>query len=316
MSASAARPEGARPLVIDTETHVFYFARSSRDNPDKETIRKHYTWHEHDGDLLVAEMDHAGVDKTLLISYDADDTRVAAESVGFGMEDFAGGKKHALRQIAKHPDRLIWISVVKGPPLHLDPLARVRMELDEGAAGFKMFPPFLDADLTAEPWISVLRELEARGSRLLLSYEYLLPTEKRSVLDYLGDLDRALDQVPDLPVTLLHAGCVDPLLPNADRVVALCERHPNVFLSNAMPGAVWDDGCEYPFANLLARVERLNERLGADRLMWATDWPWFEHEMTYKQSIDCFRKHAGFFSPADLEAFLGGTAERFLAPRA
>ncbi len=298
-------------MVIDTETHVFYFARSSRDNPDKETIRKHYTWHEHDGDLLVAEMDHAGVDKALLISYDAEDTRVAAESVGFGMEDFAGGKKHALRQIHKHPDRLVWISVIKAPPYH-DSLARVRSELDEGAKGFKMFPAFLGADLSAEPWLEVLRELERQGSRLLLSYEYLLPGDTRTVPDYLGELDRALAQVPDLPVALLHAGCIDPLSPGADHVVRLVERHPGIVLSNAMPGAVWDDGCEYPFANLLARVQRLNERVGADRLMWATDWPWFEHEMTYKQSIDCFHKHADFFTTTELEQFLGDTADRFL----
>jgi predicted TIM-barrel fold metal-dependent hydrolase len=231
------------------------------------------------------------------------------------MEDFAGGRKHALRQIAKHPDRLLWISVVKGPPLTADPLARVKADLAEGAVGFKMFPPFLDADLRAEPWASVLRTLQDAGSRLLLSYEYLLPGERRSVSDYLGELDAALDTLPDLPVALLHAGCIDPLLPAADRVVALCERHPNVVLSNAMPGAVWDDGCEYPFANLLARVQRLHERLGADRLMWATDWPWFEHELTYKQSIDCFRRHAPFFTPAALTDFLGGTAQRFLAQR-
>jgi predicted TIM-barrel fold metal-dependent hydrolase len=299
-------------MIIDTETHVFYFARSSRDNPDHETIRKHYTWHEHDGDLLVAEMDHAGVDQALLISYDADDTRVAAESVGFGMEDFAGGRKHALRQIAKHPDRLLWISVVKGPPLTADPVARVTADLAAGAVGFKMFPPFLAADLTTSPWIDVLRTLQDAGSRLLLSYEYLLPGETRSVTDYLDELDRALRHVPDLPVALLHAGCIDPLLPAADRVVALCDRHPNVVLSNAMPGAVWDDGCEYPFANLLARVQRLHARVGADRLMWATDWPWFEHEMTYKQSIDCFRLHAPFLGPGELHDFLGGTAERFL----
>jgi predicted TIM-barrel fold metal-dependent hydrolase len=298
-------------MVVDTETHVFYFARSSRDNPDKETIRKHYTWHEHDGDLLVAEMDHAGVDKALVIAYDAEDTRVAAESVGFGMEDFAGGKKHALRQIRKHPDRLVWISVIKGPP-HYDSLERVRQELDEGAQGFKMFPPFLGANLSDEEWLTVLRELELRASRLLLSYEYLLPNEARSVPDFLDELDRALEHVPALPVALLHAGCIDPLLPAADRVVELVGRHPNVVLSNAMPGAVWDDGCEYPFANVLARVRRLNERVGADRLMWASDWPWFEHEMTYKQGIDCFRKHAAFLSPGELEQFLGGTAARFM----
>ena len=57
-----------------------------------------------------------------------------------------------------------------------------------------------------------------------------------------------------------------------------------------------DGGLFLPFPNLLRRVERLRDSVGADRLMWATDWPWFEDEFKYKQGIDCFRKHAPFFT--------------------
>jgi predicted TIM-barrel fold metal-dependent hydrolase len=164
----------------------------------------------------------------------------------------------------------------------------VRAEIDEGTVGLKMFPGFLGADLSSDEWLAVLRELERRGSRLLLSYEYLLPNDRLTVPDYLDQPVRALADVPDLPVVLLHARCIDPLRPAADRVIALVERHPRIVLPNGMPGAVSDDGCECPFANLLARVRRLHERVGAERLMWASDWPWFDHEMTYKQGSTRF----------------------------
>jgi predicted TIM-barrel fold metal-dependent hydrolase len=56
----------------------------------------------------------------------------------------------------------------------------------------------------------------------------------------------------------------------------LMDRHSNLYLSTAFPGEKWDDGTEYPFPNYLRRIRALVDRLGTDRLMWATDWPWFE----------------------------------------
>jgi predicted TIM-barrel fold metal-dependent hydrolase len=175
-----------------------------------------------------------------------------------------------------------------------------------------MFPAFIQADLSSEYWLSVFSELERLHSTVLLSYEFLLPPKTLTIDQYLAQLDVALTHSPDLRVALLHAGCIDPLKKEAEQVVRLVKRHPNLYLSNAMPGAVWDDGCEYPFPNLLARVKTLRDAVGADRLMYATDWPWFEDECKYKQSIDCFRLHAPFLSKQELDAFLGGTAQRFV----
>jgi predicted TIM-barrel fold metal-dependent hydrolase len=301
-------------VVIDTETHIFYFARNSRVNP-QETRRRHFTWHEHDADLLVQEMDHAGVDRTFLISYDGEDTRWAAEQAGFAMEDFAGGKKHALAGIREFPDRFYWFSVIKNPRLY-DALQLVEDDIAGGAVGFKLFPHFLQARLTDPIWLEIFARLEQRSSRLLISFEFLVPGKTLTLAEYLGQLDAVLAEFPRLPIGLLHAGCADPLTPQAELVAQLCAKHPNVCLSTAMPGAIWDDGCEYPFPNLLRRVERLRDTVGADRLMWATDWPWFEDQFKYKQGIDCFRKHAPFLDESELEDFLGGTALRFLGDAA
>jgi predicted TIM-barrel fold metal-dependent hydrolase len=297
-------------LVIDTETHVLLFARNSWVNPHSTRV-KHFTWHEHDGDLLVAEMDAAGVDQTILISYDAEDIRFSEEHKGFEIGDFAGGRKYTLLQVHRHPERFHWVSTLKDAE-RVDVCAQIDRDLAEGAEGFKLFPAYVYADLTSPAWTRVFRYLRDQGTRLLISFETLLPPETYDLETYLGQLRHALDHAEGLPVALLHAGCEDPLAPGRKFVPEFLRDHPAVVLSMAMPGAVWDDGTEYPYPNLLNRVRILRDAVGADRLMWATDWPWFGDRFLYGQGVDCFRLHADFFTPAELHAFMGGTAERFL----
>lgn len=298
-------------MIIDTETHIMYFARNSRTNSHSSRL-KHHTWHEHDADLLVQEMDAAGVDRTILISYDAEDTRWSAEHLGFTMEDFAGGRKYTLQGVRQFPDRFYWFNTLKSPRSYpiLDLIDR---DLEDGATGFKLFPAYIGATLDDADWRTIFGVIRDRGSRLLISFETLRPPESHSLAEYVRQLDHVLHEVSDLPVALLHAGCADPLSEQGDLIVNLCANHPNIFLSTSMPGEVWDDGVEYPYRNLLERVQRLRDTVGIDRLMWATDWPWFNDVFLYRQGIDCFRKHAHFLDSSELAAFLGGNAERFLS---
>ena len=69
-------------------------------------------------------------------------------------------------------------------------------------------------------------------------------------------------------------------------VFELLRRHPNLFLSTAQVGEIWDDHTEYPFPNYLCRIAKLVDEVGAHRLMWATDWPWFEDKFKYQQSVE------------------------------
>lgn len=297
-------------MIIDTETHVFYFARSSRTNPRSSMI-KHYTWHEHPGDLLVAEMDNAGVDKSFLISYDAEDTRWSAEAHGFSMEEFAGGKKYTLLYVRKYPDRFIWFSTVKSPH-HYDSAAIVASDLDEGAVGVKIFPAYIQSRLTDPRLNQVFEVCARRGAQVLVSFETLRPPQSPSLLEYLEELGVILEQFPSVNFGLMHAGCVDPLVPAARSVFELARNFGNLYLSTAMPGAIWDDGIEYPFANYLRRIEILGREVGVQKLMWATDWPWLDHCYKYQGAIEAIRRHANFLTEEEKATFLGGAAEAFL----
>ena len=59
-------------MVIDTEVHIVHRVYLREINPTR-SLTEPYSWHSHDGDLLVAEMDRAGVDQAFLISYTAQD---------------------------------------------------------------------------------------------------------------------------------------------------------------------------------------------------------------------------------------------------
>jgi predicted TIM-barrel fold metal-dependent hydrolase len=297
-------------VVIDTETHVFLFARDSRVHSESSKT-KHFTWHEHDGALLVDEMDAAGVDKTVLISYDAEDIRFSEEHMGFDLGDFAGGRKYTRMQVEKFPERFYWVSTLKNA-CEVDVHRQIDMDLQNGAQGFKLFPAYVQADLSSAEWCEVFAHLDERGTSLFVSFETLRPPETFDLATYYQQLARALTFAPTLSIALMHGGCEDPIAPGPKVVPDFCTKHPSVMLSMAMPGAVWDDGTEYPYPRLLKRVLTLKDSVGPHRIMWATDWPWFSDRFIYGQGIDCFRRHANFFTADELSMFLGQNAEVFM----
>jgi predicted TIM-barrel fold metal-dependent hydrolase len=303
-------------MIIDTESHVLRFARSYTNNPDNKSygMVRHLTWHEHSTELFVAEMDNAGVDKAFLISYDAEDTRWSAEQKGYAMEDYSGGKKYTLMGAAKYPDRFLWFNTVKDPKLY-DSAELVRRDAELGMVGIKLFPAFIQTSL-ADPGLrrvfDACRDLDLR---VLISFEVIRPPKTLSLSEYLVELDALLAAYPTVQFALLHVGCADPLGAAAEQVFSIVKRYPNVYLSTAFPGEVWDDGTEYPYPNYLRRIQRTCEAVGANRVMWATDWPWFDWAFKYEQGVNAIRKHANFLTESEKASFLGQSAVEFMGPR-
>jgi len=189
-------------MIIDSETHVFYFARSSRTNTRSSMIQ-HYTWHEHSGDLLIAEMDNAGVDKSFPISYDAEDTRWSAEANGFSIEEFAGGKKYTRMYAQKYPDRFIWFTTVKSPHHH-DTAAIVAGDLEDGAAGVKIFPAYIQSHLTDPGLMQVFDLCVRHEAKVLISFETLRPPYSPTLEEYLKELTAVVEGHPSVNFCLLE----------------------------------------------------------------------------------------------------------------
>lgn len=304
-------------MIIDTETHVLRFARSYLNNPTNRVNRmsKQYTWREQPADLLVDEMDVAGVDKTFLISYDAEDTRWSGEQKGdYTMEDFSGGRKYTLREARKFPERFLWFNTVKDPKRY-DAAGLVRADAALGMVGIKLFPAYIQVSLLEDGIRRVFDACRELDLRVLISFETLRPPRTKSLGEYVRELDELVGSYPTLRFALLHVGCADPLTPAAEEVFAVTRTHPNLYLSTAYPGEVWDDGTEYPFRNYLGRIRRTCEAVGANRVMWATDWPWFDWAFKYEQGVNAIRKHADFLTDAEKALVLGETAVEFMGSR-
>jgi predicted TIM-barrel fold metal-dependent hydrolase len=305
-------------MVIDTESHVLYRVFPREMHPERPmTFRP--SWHEYSGDLFADEMKRAEVDKAFLISYDADDIRWYLELEGADQNDQIGGRTYTLvSAVKKHPDRFLWFATQKDPR-RPDTLDRTKRDLADGALGMKIFPAFLQLRLDDPMLLEVYKVIADTGRRIIFSFEDTRPPTTPSVREYYEQLDKVLGEYRDLKVQINHAGAGDPKDPVSDpthpeaRIIFdVVNKHDNVWLSTAWLGKVWDDESEYPFPRYLARLEALYRGVGAERLFWATDWPWLEEYMNYPQAVNTIRRHANFFTDTEKRLFLGDNAYAFV----
>ena len=59
-------------------------------------------------------------------------------------------------------------------------------------------------------------------------------------------------------------------------------------------------------------LEKVVQRLGADRLMWGTDIPMVMRFQTYRQSLDSLRLNLDFLDQADIDLICGGNTARLM----
>ena len=316
--SSVVRKKAAR-MVIDSETHVIERLMPIETNPEMSPTRR-FTWHPHSGDLLVAEMDRAGVDKVIMISYDADDVHHWLRSVGKRAEDFRGGKKYTLLYVRKYPDRLLWFTTLADPLRHPDYLDIMRSDLDEGALGIKVFPAHCLIAADDPRLMAAYRVCAERGGKIMIALEDRDPPRTPLLREYHEQLDRVFSTFPDAHFQINHGGNVDPNSAEAEYFYSTVRAHGNVWVSTGPveengpddTGLDWRDGHEYPFRHYLSCIEKLLRGFGPDRLEWATDWPWMEHFFSYPQAVDSILKHADFMTELEKANFMGLNAARFL----
>ncbi|MHA2429332.1 MAG: amidohydrolase family protein, partial [Candidatus Hermodarchaeia archaeon] len=262
----------AKPMIIDTETHVFkrfIYSRSTGDNP----LANHITWHEHSGDLLVQEMNVAGVDKVILASYDIDDVmwylKILVPKGWIGSDDYIGGAKYTYQFIEKYPDRFIWFDAVN--PIEADCVDWITAKAKIGLKGVKWLPAFCGKGSSVDgPGAHAVFETCVRlNLPVVLSFEEIMANAPYTPKEYGQQLVAAADRFPDLKIGLYHAG--------------------------------------FGLPNMLEK-----ERVGVEKLMWATDWPWTEWLCKYRQMVTAVQNHATFLSEAEKARFMGGTAVEFL----
>ena len=259
-------------MIIDTQVHILEKAHAN-----DRGVRMHYTWHPMSAELLLDEMDYAGVDKCFFISYSAEDIW---PDLGDAWDDPAANritKQYFLDALEGNTDRLIWFTDHINPdrPGYLD---RIRADLDAGAVGLKLFPAYTGHWPSDDGLRKVYELCAERDVPIIMAWErWNDPRLRACVSDYQEFLDLFEPVARDFPSVrflLTHWGCFtwgDNWLANCRApfpllapFVRLLNSHENLFTDIAAitiffgDDMAWTNGrlkgpeWEYPYANGLA----------------------------------------------------------------
>ena len=319
-------------MIIDSHTHVF--DRSVPGAEENFPLWPGTRWGAGGPDLL-RQMDEAGIHKTALISYTAVDVMAhyPPESRGHKLAVFQHYLTwdYYIRTWRENPDRFFWF------PDSVDPrvpgyVERAAQDLDQGAAGLKLLPPFVDTEIGDPGWRPIFQLLRERRKPCIvdLSWWYLdnpwfapsIYGKYKTYTDYVRGMARLAGEFPDVKVQLAHYGTVR-LVDRGDasrtihyerlkEPIDLVRAHPNLCFDLAAYQHMIGRDEPYPYWRALKVVETLVEGVGADRIHWATDWPYLGVQ-PYPELIRAVRE-APFLTKDDAEKILGLNFLRFLEP--
>jgi len=251
---------------------------------------------------LIGELDAAGVDAAVLVSANLDGSARGggADNNDYAAEAVAAGRGR-LFQFADVDSR--W-----SPTYHragsAARLADVVSRLAPAGVSHYLGPE-------NDGW---LRSAEGRGF-LAAADRRATPVSLAAPPAWFADVRLAAASVPSTPLLLNHLALV--MLDAGGRAAALDlirrgTGQPNLIVkvSGYYYGADGPD--DFPFAGRLELVRAFYETWGPARMAWASDYPACTPYISYQQSLDVIREHAGFIDPADLPLILGGTMTAIL----
>ncbi|MCH2374859.1 MAG: amidohydrolase [Planctomycetes bacterium] len=150
---------------------------------------------------------------------------------------------------------------------------------------------------------------------------YLYTRHRDSVKAYLDQverLDRWAKAHPSIPCVHTHGLDIIAMRlgrPDSERfdipaAVLNCLKNPNMHVEIMLQLMAPDT--EYPFPWAQETLRMLHGELGPEKLIWGSDMPAAERNVTYRQARDYVRRHAEFMSEADKDLFFGENVARVL----
>ncbi|MBR3553020.1 MAG: amidohydrolase [Clostridia bacterium] len=226
---------------------------------------------ENTADMLVANMDYAGVSAAVVTQEEIDGNQDA----------------YLLAAKARYPDRLKICSLYEeGRPFTLDGFDGVKL-----CAG--RFPT---QDLTKHA--AVFEEANSAGKFV---FAELADGDRQT-----ASLRELIQQYPDLRIAVGHFGMVTR--PGWEAQIRLA-RYPNVRVESG--GITWLFHREfYPYPSAVQAIKTAADLCGMDKLMWGSDYPRTMVAITYKMSFDFVQKSAELTAD-EKAAFLFDNAAAF-----
>ena len=126
-------------------------------------------------------------------------------------------------------------------------------------------------------------------------------------------LDRWAKAHADIPCVFTHGLETIAIRPRSERFdipdeVLTCLKNPNISLEVMLHLMAPDTAYPFPWAQETLKL--FYDELGPEKLLWGSDMPAAERNVTYRQSMDYVRLHAEFMSEQDKALFFGGNAAR------
>ena len=139
--------------------------------------------------------------------------------------------------------------------------------------------------------------------------------QRLGYLEELRILMRWMERYPDTICSLTHGFPWRAFL-EGDRILlpdAIWEpfRNPNCNLEVCFPVRL-GDLFDFPYQEIWTTLAEMVEHVGADHLLWGTDMPFQNRFCTYRQSRDWIEKKCDFLDQDDLAFIMGGTVARIL----
>jgi aminocarboxymuconate-semialdehyde decarboxylase len=243
-----------------------------------------------DFDLRIRNMDEAGVDLAIISlttpNVFVGDRGLSRELARQVNDDFAAEQ-------ARHPDRIRWLTSLPWQNVD-DAVEELERTIATGAAGVGLITNIDGAPLTEDRFKPIWREVERSGLPVFIhpttpkvDWEGLGDYGLANTIGFTGDtslcfarmiLDGFLDEFPDLELIACHGGGTLPYL--AARFDQMWARTSGIRRIDSPPSSylrrLWFDAIVYDQPTL----EFLVDRVGADRVLYGSDYPFLIGDMT------------------------------------
>ena len=254
-------------------------------------------------EALIALMDEAGVAKALLHN---------AHMYGM-LNDYLG---EIVRQYPARFAATAQIHEARGHTAEqIAELTRAVEELGLVALHFQV-EGFFENDFRDrycdDKYTAFWEEVRRLGIPVLWNIRPVRLPRRSSYIEEIARLGRWARKWPGIPSVFTHGVNVGLLTGESGTVTIPDElwhtlEADNMFLELLLPimqGGRWS----YPFPEGQELVAQFHRRLGADKMLWGSDYPTVARSVTYRESLDYIRAHCAFLPESDLDRILGGTA--------
>lgn len=243
---------------------------------------------------LLRRMDENGVDRALIVAANIGELGAATDNVL--------NNQYVRACAAEHPRRLSWVADVDShwSPVHHTSGAADRLE--QAAAGAQGFTHYVTG--TDDGWFG-----DADGRAFFEKAVKLgLVASLHAKPPWFHALNNLAAQHPELPILLHHQGHAES--DDELSLLARLSRRTNVFVK--ISGFRYVSSLSFPYADAVARLPRIVDAFGPNRLLWGSDAPVSTQQISYRATIDLVRSGLNFLADDEVANIMGGNLERLL----